>query len=317
MCEQSQLKLLVTQSDLEAKTQQFNKPTLLFDSDAQIIAGQSKAALEFVGKPEDTAYVIYTSGSTGKPKGVNVPHGAVVNFLYGMRETPGFESSDTILAVTTLSFDIAVLELYLPLLTGGKTVIADAESASDGFKLIQMLDEHNVALLQATPATWRLLIASGWEGNDTLKVLCGGEPMPTDLVEPLLARCGQLWNMYGPTETTVWSSVFRITDADAPILIGKPIANTQIYLLDEQLKPVPVGVPGEVYIGGAGVTHGYLHREDLTADRFVDSQFFNPFASYVNHRLYKTGDLARFRHDGNIEFFASQRQASEGARLSN
>ena len=301
MCEQSELTLLITQSELAEKVQQFEKPFVEIDTDREAISKLSNEPVKVAGEPADTAYVIYTSGSTGKPKGVNVPHGAVVNFLYGMREQPGFEATDTVLAVTTLSFDIAVLELYLPLLFGGKVVIADAESAADGFKLIETINEHDITLLQATPATWRLLIASGWEGK-SLKALCGGEPMPTDLVEPLLKRVSELWNMYGPTETTVWSSVFRIRDAEAPILIGKPIANTQIYLLDEHLRSVPSGVPGEVYIGGAGVTLGYLHREDLTNERFVDNPYFNPFADYVSSKLYKTGDLARYLNDGNIEF---------------
>ena len=301
MCEQSGLKLLVSHSSLAEKVGQFNKPFLKIDSDCEAIDRQSTDSLEVDGEPADTAYVIYTSGSTGKPKGVNVPHGAAVNFLYGMREQPGFDATDSVLAVTTLSFDIAVLELYLPLLFGGKVIIADAETASDGFKLIEAINEHDITFLQATPATWRLLIASGWEGKP-VKALCGGEPMPVDLVEPLLKRVAELWNMYGPTETTVWSSVFRIVDADAPILIGKPIANTQLYLFDANLESVPTGVPGEVFIGGAGVTHGYLHRDDLTEERFVDNPFFNPFADYVSSKVYKTGDLARYRNDGNVEF---------------
>ena len=197
MCKQSQLKLLITQSSLAEKVRRFGKPSLEVDSDREAIDAISTDPVDVAGEPADTAYVIYTSGSTGKPKGVNVPHGAVVNFLYGMRELPGFDATDSVLAVTTLSFDIAVLELYLPLLFGGKVVIADAETAADGFKLIESLNEHDITLLQATPATWRLLIASGWEGK-ALKALCGGEPMPTDLVQPLLKRVSELWNMYGP-----------------------------------------------------------------------------------------------------------------------
>jgi len=301
MCEQSQLKFLISQNSLAEKVQTFDKPFFEIDTDREQTDNQSPDLVEPNGEPADTAYVIYTSGSTGKPKGVNVPHGAVVNFLYGMREQPGFDATDSILAVTTLSFDIAVLELYLPLLSGGKVVIADAETASDGNRLIEAIDKHNITVLQATPATWRLLIASGWKGKP-IKALCGGEPMPTDLVEPLLKRVAALWNMYGPTETTVWSSVFPIVDAESPILIGKPIANTQLYLFDEQNQSVPLGVPGEVYIGGAGVTLGYLHRNDLTDDRFIDNPYFNPFANYVSSKLYKTGDLARYRSDGNIEF---------------
>ncbi len=301
MCEQSQLKLVITQSELVDRVAAFEKPTLSIDQ-ADTVKSQSDKPVACTVAAEDTAYVIYTSGSTGKPKGVQVPHGAVLNFLFSMREQPGFTQDDTLLAVTTLSFDIAVLELYLPLLVGGTVVIADTAAASDGFKIIDAINEHNVSVLQATPATWRMLIAAGWEGHDRLKVLCGGEPMPADLVRPLLDRCGQLWNMYGPTETTVWSAAFQIEDPDAPILIGKPIGNTQIYILDESLQPVPTAVPGEVYIGGAGVTLGYLHQAELTEERFVSNPYFDPFADYVSSRLYKTGDLARFCSDGNLEF---------------
>lgn len=172
----------------------------------------------------------------------------------------------------------------------------------DGGQLIDAIDKHGITLFQSTPATLRMMIAIGWKGKKGLKVLCGGEPMPTDLVKPLLDRCAEFWNMYGPTETTVWSSVYRITDAAAPILIGKPIANTQIYLLDQNMQPVPVGSDGEIYIGGAGVTLGYLNQADLTSERFVENRYYNPFVDYCNHRLYKTGDLGRYRRDGNIQF---------------
>jgi len=252
--------------------------------------------------PADICYVIYTSGSTGKPKGVQVPHGAVVNFLYAMQQTPGFTADDSVLAVTTLSFDIAVLELYLPTISGGTVVIMDSEGAADGKQLADALADHDISLLQATPATWRLMIQAGWEGKTDLKVLCGGEPMPNDLVQPLLDRCAELWNMYGPTETTVWSAAFQIKSAEDPILIGKPIGNTQIYILDAKGHEVPVGVEGEVYIGGAGVTLGYRNRQDLTDERFVDNRYRNPFANYVSDQLYKTGDLARYQFDGNIQF---------------
>ena len=173
---------------------------------------------------------------------------------------------------------------------------------ANGDKLIEEVQRHDISLMQATPATWRLMIGADWKGKTNLKVLCGGEPMPADLVEPLLARCGQLWNMYGPTETTVWSAVYQITDPVAPILIGKPIGNTQIYILDDHGHEVPVGCPGELFIGGAGVTSGYRNRQDLTDERFVANRYRNPFADYVCDKIYKTGDLARFRFDGNIEF---------------
>lgn len=231
-----------------------------------------------------------------------VPHGAVVNFLYSMKQKPGFEPQDNVLAITTLSFDIAVLELYLPLLFGGTVFIADWETATDGKRLIEAVEREDIRLMQATPATWRMMISSGWHGKKGLRVLCGGEPMPTDLVEPLLQRCSELWNMYGPTETTVWSTAYQIQSTDSPITIGRPIGNTQIFLLDAQGQEVPVGVEGELHIGGAGVTRGYWNRPDLTGERFIDNPYFNPFEDYVNHRLYRTGDIAVYRMDGNIEY---------------
>ena len=302
MIDHSKMKLIVTQTDTLERVQEFKKPTIDLQAVNKEIYSLDSGQVTSHAKPTDTCYVIYTSGSTGKPKGVVVPHGPVVNFLYSMQQTPGFGADDSVLAVTTLSFDIAVLELYLPTITGGTVYIADNATVTDGIKLAEAVQNLGITLLQATPATWRMLIQSGWKGKTDLKVLCGGEPMPTDLVAPLLDRCSELWNMYGPTETTVWSAVYQITDADAPILIGKPIGNTQIYLLDKNGNEVSPGGEGEVFIGGAGVTHGYLHREDLTSERFVDNPYFNPFEDYVNHRLYKTGDLARYRFNGNIQF---------------
>ena len=302
MCDHSGLKLILTESNLKERVAEFNKPQIEIDSSLTEIEKLDSTVVPCAATPADVCYVIYTSGSTGKPKGVQVPHGPVVNFLYAMQQTPGFTADDSALAVTTLSFDIAVLELYLPTISGGTVVILDSQSAADGKKISEALTEHNISLLQATPATWRLMIQSGWAGNSNLKVLCGGEPMPNDLVQPLLDRCGELWNMYGPTETTVWSAAFQIESAEAPILIGKPIGNTQIYILDPQGNEVPVGAEGELFIGGAGVTLGYRNRQDLTDERFVENRYRNPFADYVSDRLYKTGDLARYRFDGNIQF---------------
>ena len=302
MCDHSKLRLIVTQNDLVEEVEAFGKPMIVVDQATEEIDALDSTTVECPATPSDICYVIYTSGSTGKPKGVQVPHGPVVNFLYTMKERPGFSADDSLLAVTTLSFDIAVLELYLPTISGGKVVIVDSLTAADGNKLAENVEQHNISLLQATPATWRLMIGAGWQGKSDLKVLCGGEPMPTDLVAPLLDRCGELWNMYGPTETTVWSAVYQITDPQAPILIGKPVGNTQIYILDPQGCEVPVGCAGEVFIGGAGVTAGYRNRQDLTDERFVANRYRNPFVDYVSDKIYKTGDLARYKFDGNIEF---------------
>lgn len=303
MCDHSGLKLVITEKTLIDRAGELEKPTLAMDQSEQTVQELSDADFACEVQSSDICYVIYTSGSTGKPKGVQVPHGCVVNFLYSMRNEPGFGGADeSILAVTTLSFDISVLELFLPTIFGGKTVVVDSMTAVDGTKLAKKLHEHQISIMQATPATWRLMIQSGWTGKADMKILCGGEPMPNDLVGPLLERCGELWNMYGPTETTVWSAVYQITEPNALILIGKPIGNTQIYVLDEFQNEVPIGCEGEVYIGGAGVTLGYRNRDDLTQERFVENKYRNPFSDYVSDRLYKTGDLAKFRFDGNIQF---------------
>jgi amino acid adenylation domain-containing protein len=243
------------------------------------------------------AYVIYTSGSTGLPKGVMVEHRNIVNLLISMQKQPGLADDDTLLAVTTLSFDIAGLELYLPLITGAKLVLASREETMDGNKLLGLLIQFHVTVLQATPATWRMLIDSDWAGTSGLKALCGGEALPADLTAQLAPRCAALWNMYGPTETTIWSSIFKVEfESESAASIGRPIANTTMYVLDSMLQPVPIGVVGEIFIGGDGVARGYHNRPELTAERFVTDPF------RPGGRLYRTGDLAKFRPDGNIEY---------------
>ncbi|WP_231878205.1 non-ribosomal peptide synthetase, partial [Oleiphilus sp. HI0117] len=199
------------------------------------------------------------------------------------------------MAVTTLSFDIAVLELYLPLWVGAKIIIAKKQDSSDGRRLLSLLIKHQANFMQATPATWRLLISSGWQGEPRLKALCGGEALPLDLAEELLQRCSELWNMYGPTETTVWSSCAQITQTQTPPGLGLPIANTQLYVLDEQLRPVPNGIAGELYIGGDGLTLGYNNRDELTRKVFIP----NPFG---DGQLYRTGDKVRYTHDGTLTY---------------
>jgi len=246
--------------------------------------------------PHNLAYVLYTSGSTGKPKGVEIPHSALVNFLLSMQRAPGFTATDTILAVTTLSFDIAGLELFLPLISGGRVVIASRDDTLDPRRLMERMRDCACTVMQATPALWRALVAAGWSGSAKLKVLCGGEALPPDLAQALLPRCAELWNMYGPTETTVWSTLHRVASADARVPIGRPIANTQVFVLDANRQPTPPGVAGELYIGGDGVARGYLRRDELTRERFVSS----PFAP--DARLYRTGDLARWLPEGRLEW---------------
>ena len=256
---------------------------------------------------ESTAYVIYTSGSTGRPKGVEVRHGGVLNFLASMARQPGLGAADVMLAVTTVSFDIAVLELFLPLTVGARVELAGRDTVADGARLAALIDASGATAMQATPATWRMLLEAGWPGKAGLKALCGGEALPGDLARELLVRvgdAGSLWNLYGPTETTVWSALQPVTAADArrlQVTIGRPIANTAVYLLDRSLEPVPANIPGELYIGGEGLARGYLRRPELTAERFVP----NPLGSLQNRpgsRLYRTGDLARYLADGTLEF---------------
>jgi amino acid adenylation domain-containing protein len=292
--------IVVSQESVRSKLPDSAARVVSLDGDAPKIAacGDSPLTLDN-NDPNGVAYVIYTSGSTGKPKGVQVPHRAVVNFLNSMRLEPGFSPSDVMIAVTTLSFDIAVLELFLPLSLGGRVEIVDRETAMDGEKLKNALRESGATVMQATPSTWRLLLAAGWTGSPTLRILCGGEAFPVDLVGQLLPKAAEIWNMYGPTETTVWSTCLRVTDPSKPPSIGRPIANTSTYIVDSLMQPVPVGVPGELCIGGAGVTLRYLNRPELTHANFIP----NPFGNDLGEIIYKTGDMAAYGADGTINYF--------------
>ena len=248
------------------------------------------------GAPEDLAYVIYTSGSTGRPKGVEIEHRNLVSFLEAMRKEPGLKPGDRLLSVTTPSFDIAGLELWLPLTTGATVVLANRSERLDGRALASLLSRERIAMMQATPATWRLLLDSGWSGMLRLKALCGGEAMPRTLPAALLPRVGSLWNMYGPTETTIWSTCLKIEVEEDAVCIGKPIANTRIAVMDDTGNALPSGVVGELCIAGAGVARGYRNRPNLTAEKFTALEF--PGSGPV--RAYRTGDLVRQRSDGQI-----------------
>ncbi len=300
MAEDAQLTLLVSTTALAGPFGLPRERQLLLDADAKTIAAAPNTHLPVdahTAQPEDPAYVIYTSGSTGKPKGVVVPHRAVVNFLISMAREPGLRADDVLVAVTTLSFDIAVLELQLPLSLGATVVIATRDDAMDGNALIALFEQHRATIMQATPVTWRLLLEAGWRCRVPFKALVGGEALPQELADQLLARGVELWNMYGPTETTVWSTCVRIFDTSLGITIGKPIANTTVLILDEQKNLCPIGVPGELCIGGDGVALGYWNRPELTADRFIP----DPFSAAPGAMLYRTGDRARLRNDGALE----------------
>lgn len=246
---------------------------------------------------EHLAYVIYTSGSTGAPKGVEVTHGGLSNLLFAMAREPGFAATDTMLAITTVTFDIAALELLLPLVQGGRVVIATADEAKDGAELLARLDQSGASVLQATPMTWRLLLEAGFRSRPGLRMLCGGEALPLELARRLLAGGGELWNMYGPTETTIWSSVARIRPEDEVVTIGQPIANTQFYIVDGNDEPVGVGIPGELLIAGAGLARGYANNPKLTARSFVA----NPVDPGRSARAYRTGDRAKYLPNGRIQ----------------
>lgn len=265
--------------------------------DLHSIGGEHPASPPHVGVPADAiAYVMFTSGSTGRPKGVEVTRAALANFLGSMTHTPGLSPEDRLLAVTTTAFDIAGLELYLPLCVGATVIIADAQTTRDPRRLRQRLERGDVTVMQATPATWRMLLDAGWCGGERpLRMLCGGESLPPALADRLLATGGELWNMYGPTETTIWSSLERIEPGYDRITIGRPIDATQMVVLDEALGPVLPGEDGELAIGGAGLARGYLDRPELTADRFVQH-------AGLGQRLYRTGDLCRQLPDGRFEW---------------
>lgn len=297
MVQDSGIRVVLTQQHLREFLAMDGVEWISLDAGWKEIAGQSKENPAATLAPENLAYVIYTSGSTGRPKGVQVSHSALNNFLSSMRERPGMSEADILLSVTTLSFDIAGLELYLPLITGAQLVVARREDAMNAHALARLIDESHVTVMQATPATWKLLIEAGWKGSNRLRILCGGEALSQQLAEQLFERCAELWNMYGPTETTIWSTIKQISSGDSNITIGRPIANTQIYVLDKTMKTLPLGVRGELYIGGAGLARGYLNQPDLTAERFIPDRFGESGA-----RMYRTGDVARYLADGSVEY---------------
>jgi amino acid adenylation domain-containing protein len=297
MLADAQIEVLLTQQPLIPHLPTQVNQLVCLDTDGARIAQAETTAPVVQITPESIAYVIYTSGSTGKPKGVEVLHRGVVNFLTSMQHQPGIVATDILLSVTTLSFDIAVLEIFLPITVGASVLLLSREDAMDGRKLATTIDMAGVTIMQATPSTWRLLLEAEWAGSKQLKILAGGEAISRELAAQLLAKSAAVWNMYGPTETTIWSTVEQIITADQPISIGRPIANTEIYILDTQLQPVPIGITGDLYIGGVGLARGYWQRPDLTGDKFIS----HPFSTAPNARIYQTGDLARYLPNGKIE----------------
>ena len=289
--------VLLTTGQMRAKLPPHQSREVMLEALLTAAEDGPHSVLSRAGDPGDLAYVIYTSGSTGKPKGVEVEHRSVLNMLASMQRQPGFGPEDTMLAITTVAFDISVLEIFLPLVSGGRLVIAPAHTTVDADALVKLIEDSGATVLQATPSSLRMLLDGGWTGAPRLKVLCGGEAWTANLAKEILARCDSLWNMYGPTETTVWSSVVKV-EADRKVVIGPPIAKTRFYVLDAARQLLPVGVSGELYIGGAGLARGYFNQPELTQERFV----IDPFAAEPGARMYRTGDLVRRLPDGKLDF---------------
>jgi amino acid adenylation domain-containing protein len=304
MLADSGVELLLTRERFAGLAPSDSTRVVCLDRDGEEIASRGDENPSGGAEPDNLAYVIYTSGSTGRPKGVQVSHRALVNFLTSMALAPGLGEDDVLLAVTSLSFDIAALELYLPLARGARVVLASSEEASDARALLRLSRANGATVMQATPTTWRMLIEAGWEGGDGLKVLCGGEALPARLAAELSRRSTQVWNMYGPTETTIWSTLGRVEPGVPSVNIGRPVANTQVYILDDSFEPVAPGVRGELYIGGDGLARGYLRRPAATAERFIP----DPFSAEPGARLYRTGDLARHMPGGIVEYLGRRDQ---------
>ena len=292
MLDHSRASVLITEPSLENTFSRENKtPRIILEH----LNESTEQVTPVHAAPDSPAYILYTSGSTGKPKGVVIPQRALANFLFSMRETPGIAESDRLLSVTPVSFDISGLEIYLPLTCGATLIMPSRDKVIDPMELIRIIENMSVTFLQATPATWRMLLESGWNGS--LKtILCGGEAFPTELIDPLLERCENLWNMYGPTETTIWSTAYRLTKREFPIPLGKPIANTKIYILDGKKEPLPPGIYGDIYIAGTGLALGYRDAPELTKAAFL------PHLWIPGQLMYLTGDKGRYRQDGNIEY---------------
>lgn len=287
-------KVIISQKSLIVKHGFFEDALFVIIDDNKSISNKLKSAPQNIkADPQSSAYLLYTSGSTGRPKGVMVHHKAVVNLITSMTKSPGVTENDLLLSVVTLSFDMSVFELFLPLSNGATIVVADSRDIRDGHSLIKLIDKHNITILQAAPSLYYILITSGWKGKSDLKALCGGEALTSGIVNNILSRVGELWNCYGPTETTVFSTITQITDPNARIHIGKPLGNTSIYILDKYNNLLPSGVTGEIAIGGLGVSKGYINQPALTAEKFIQLNDAD--------KVYKTGDRGRLLKDGNIE----------------
>ncbi len=289
-------KIIISTEESKIKLLQVKDLDIIhLDTDWSLINRQHVNNVQVDVSPNHLAYVIHTSGSTGMPKGVMIEHGGVVNLLKSIDRTVNFSSKAAFLSVTTFSFDICYLEFFIPLINGGNLIIVPREIAIDGFRLAESISFYKPTHMQATPVTWQLLLDAGWENMEGIKILIGGEAIKEE-IKDALTKVGEVYNLYGPTETTIWSVCKKLATHEK-VLIGKPIANTSVYILGELMQLVPVGVAGEICIGGAGLARGYLNRPDLTDQKFIS----NPFSNTPGSRIYKTGDMGRWLPDGNLE----------------
>ena len=294
--------VLLTQKHLQDVLPQTSAQIVCLDQNWDTIAQHSNDNPNTTVQPDNLAYVIYTSGSTGQPKGVMVPHRAICNHMLWMQTEFPVTASDRVLQKTPFSFDASVWEFYAPLLTGGQLILAKPGGHQDSQYLLDLIAQQQVSIVQFVPSQLRSLLAEQkiYNCHSLRRVFCGGEALAIDLQASFFSILPnvELCNLYGPTEATIDTTYWQCQpqDEQKTVPIGKAISNTQIYLLDSYLQPVPIGVPGEIYIGGAGLARGYLNRADLTSEKFIS----NPFLSGT--KLYKTGDLARYRPDGTIEF---------------
>lgn len=295
--EDADCRLLLTQEKYLADIASLGLSAICLDREREHIRRENDEDLAVETAGDNLAYVIYTSGSTGTPKGVQISHRSVANLLRALEGRLNFTERSILLAVTTISFDISVLEIFIPLVTGGRVELAGREEPREIPRLLQRLRQSRATHLQATPSLWRLMLEAGWEGHGDLKMLSGGEALPRDLAQELLKRASVLWNLYGPTETTIWSAFSEVKSMVGSVVIGKPIANTQVYILDEHLQPVGVGVAGEIYIGGEGLSRGYLNRSDQTGERFLPNCY-----GEAGTRMYRSGDVGRLTGDAEIEY---------------
>ncbi|RXJ49670.1 amino acid adenylation domain-containing protein [Gelidibacter gilvus] len=295
MLEDSEAKFIIATKSISS-TLKSNATQLLLEDMLSDLSNHPDTPLNEKVDIHQAVYILYTSGSTGKPKGVSITHRNLVNLLYSMLHKPGIEENDILISITTISFDIAMAELFGPLLKGAKLVLTDEETAKDTRLLLNLMKEEGITMMQATPATWQMLLYSGWEEKLPIRAISTGEALPIVLAKSIMARVNELWNMYGPTETTIWSAMKQVSMTDEIITIGRPMANTQLYIVDEQNNLVAPGKTGELCIAGDGVAKGYWKRENLTAEKFIE----NPFHKESGFILYRTGDLAKLLPNGDI-----------------